>query len=36
MFTWQFVPAVAMAYAGTDIGKEVVQGIAATYRIARK
>lgn len=34
MFTWGFIPAVAMAYAGTDLGKEIVQGISAAYRIA--
>ena len=36
MFEWEFVTATALSYAGTDIGKEVIQGAAAVYGIARK
>jgi len=36
MFAWEFVPAVAMSYAGTDLAKEVVQAGAAAYRMARR
>jgi len=36
MFTWGFVPAVALSYAGTDIGKEITQAAAAVYGMARK
>ena len=36
MFTWGFVTATALSYAGTDIGKEVVQSAAAVYEMVRK
>jgi hypothetical protein len=36
MFTWEFVPAVALSYTGTDLGKELVQGAAAIYSMVRK
>jgi len=31
--SWSFIPAVAMGWAGTDIGKEAVQVVAAGYRV---
>jgi hypothetical protein len=33
---WEFIPAVSMAYAGADIGREVVGTVAAVYRAASR
>jgi len=33
--SWGFIISTAMAYAGTDIAKEVVKGAAAIYRVSR-
>ena len=35
-FSWGFVPAVAMAYSGADIGRDVVGAVSAAYRIVRE
>ena len=32
---WGFVPAVAMAYAGADIGRDVAGAVSAVYKVAR-
>lgn len=32
---WELIPTIAMAYTGTDIGKEIVKGGMAIVRIAR-
>ena len=32
---WQLVPAIALAYTGTDIGKEIVKGGMAIVKISR-
>ena len=34
-FSWAFVPTVALAYTGADIGRDVVGAAAAVYKLAR-
>ena len=35
-FSWGFVPAVALAYAGADIGRDVVGAASAVYRLTKE